>query len=143
MGVTRNEIRVDQEFDPVQTPIATRSIKLTTSFAEMSPDNLQAASGLGTLEAAVAAGSGTRGHQDLTIDNTLADSYNSWGFDIAKPDGEAERLLVYKGRATGSPSPQFTPENPALIDLEITALVDTSTTPSRIALVRDIVAALP
>lgn len=142
MGLTRGEIRVDQEFDPVVTPITARAIKLTTSLAEFTPDNMQLASGMGTVTT-TAATSGARGHTDLAIDNTLADQYNSWGFDIQKPDEEAMRILIYRGLATGSPSPKFTPTDAAAIDLEITALVDSSTSPSRIAIVRDVIPALP
>lgn len=141
MGLTRGEIRVDQEFDPVVTPITARSIKLTSSLAEFTPDNMQLASGVGAVTTTAPA-SGVRGYTDLTIGNTLSESYNSWLFDIEKPDEEALRILIYKGIATGSPSPKFTATDAAAIDLEITALVDTSSDPSRIALVHDVIAAL-
>jgi hypothetical protein len=142
MNLTRGEVRVDQEFDPITRPITGRNITMSTGFAEMTPANLQLASGMGTIDT-VAAGSGTRGHNDLIIDATLTDLYYSWGFDIRQPDGEAFRVVIYKGLATGNPNPQFTPENAATIALEVSALVDTSTDPSRVALVRDVIPALP
>lgn len=138
MNVQRGEIRVDQEFDPITRPVNTRTVQLRSSLSEMTPENLQLASGLGTLPSPVAPGVGTRGHQDLVIDSTVVDDYNTWGYDILQPDGEAFRILVYKGLATGSPAPQFTPETQALIELQVDALVDTSTSPSRVALIRDV-----
>jgi hypothetical protein len=141
MGLERGEIRVDQEFDPVFRPITGRTITLSTELAEMTPENLRLASGLGTIQS-VAPGAGTRGHDDLVITSDVSETFNSWGYDIRQPDGEAFRVIVYKGIATGSPQPQFTPDNPATIALEISALVDTSTNPARIAKVRDVLPAL-
>lgn len=142
LNLTRGEIRVDQEFDPILRPVTNRTFTMTTSLAEMTPANIQLASGMGTLTT-VAATSGVRGHNDLSIDSTVNDVFTSFGFDIKQPDDEAFRILVYKGIATGNPNPAFTPDNAAAIALEISALVDTSTTPSRVALIRDIIPALP
>lgn len=141
LGIERGEIRVDQEFDPVFRPITGRTVTLSTELAEMTPENLRLASGLGTIQS-VAPGVGTRGHDDLVINSDVTETFNSWGYDIRQPDGEAFRVIVYKGLATGSPQPQFTPDNPATIALEISALVDTSTTPARIAKIRDVLPAL-
>lgn len=140
MGVERGEIRVDQEFFPVYNPVTNFSFQMTTELAEMTPANLQLASGLGTLTTG-AAGVGTRGYNDLEIGSTVTESFYSWGYDIRQPDGQAFRVLIYKGQATGSPNPTFSPDNAATIALEISALVDTSTTPSRVAAVRDVIAA--
>lgn len=142
MNLTRGEIRVDQEFDPIVRPITGRNVTMGTTLAEMTPANLQLASGMGTLTS-VAPSSGVRGHNDLDLDSTITDQYYSWGFDIRQPDGEAFRVMIYKGIATGSPAPAFTPDAPAGMALEVSALVDTSTTPARIAKVRDIIPALP
>lgn len=142
MGVERGEIRVDQEFFPVYQPVTSFSFQMTTEMAEMTPANLQLASGLGTLTSQNAA-SGTRGFADLEIGATITELFYTWGFDIRQPDGEAFRVLIYKGQATGSPNPTFSPDNAATIALEISALVDTSTTPSRVAAVHDVIAALP
>lgn len=140
MNVQRGEIRVDQEFDPLTRPVNTRTIQLRTSLAEMTPENLMLASGLGE-ESNVSPSTGVRGHNDIVIGSTVADAYYTWGYDILQPNGEAFRIMVYKGLATGSPSPQFTPENAALIELQVDALVDTSTSPSRVARIRDVVPA--
>lgn len=142
MNLTRGEIRVDQEFDPIVRPITARNITMSTTMAESTPANLQLASGMGTLTS-VAPSSGVRGHNDLDIDSTVTENYNSWGYDIRQPDGEAFRVVIYKGIAVGNPNPAFTPEGAAGFALEVSALVDTSTTPSRVAKVRDVIAALP
>lgn len=133
MNVQRGEIRVDQEFDPIVRPITSRTIQLTTSFAEMTPANLQLASGMGTLDTSVPE------HVDLDIETTVTDAYYSWGFDILQPDGFPFRVLVGKGIATGTPAPRFTPDAAAVIALQVDALVDTSTTPDRVVKVRDII----
>lgn len=140
-NLERGEIRVDQEFDPVVRPVTARNITLSTNLAEITADNFNLASGMGTV-ATVAAGVGTRGQDELTIGSSIADQYNSWGFDIQQPNNEAFRIVVWKGVATGSPSPSFVPDDAAQIALEVTALPDTDTTPTRIATVRDILPAL-
>jgi hypothetical protein len=139
MNLTRGEIRVDQEFDPIYRPITGRTVTMSCNLAEMSPANLKLASGMGTVTANVA-DSTHRAYTDLAITGVLSDDYNAWGFDIKQPDNFAFRFLVYKGIATGSPQPRFTPDAAAEIALEITALVDTTTSPSRVALARDITA---
>lgn len=141
LNLTRGEIRVDQEFDPILRPITGRTVTMTTSLAEMTPANIQLASGMGTLTT-VAAATGVRGHTDLSIDSSITDIFTSFGFDIRQPDGEAFRVVAYKAIAAGNPNPAFTPDNAAAIALEVSALVDTSTTPSRVALVRDVSPAL-
>lgn len=132
MNIQRGEIRVDQEFDPLVRPITARTIQLSTNFAEMTPANIQLASGMGTLDTSIAT------HVDLDIGSTVTDTYYSWGFDILQPDGKAFRVLVGKGIATGTPAPRFTPDAPAVIALQVDALVDTATTPVRVVKVRDI-----
>lgn len=139
-ALERGEIRVDQEFDPVVQPVTARNITLGTSFAEITAENMQLASGMGTISN-TAPGAGTRGENTLTIGSSITDQYNSWGFDIKQPNGEAFRIIVYKGIATGSPNLQFQAEDAAVIELEVSALVDTSTDPSRIAKVQDVLPA--
>ena len=133
MNITRGEIRVDQEFDPLVRPITNRTITLSTSFAEMTPANIQLASGMGTLDTSITT------HVDLDIGSALTEQNNAWGFDIRQPDGFPFRVFVPKGIATGTPAPRFTPDAAALIALEVSALVDTSTTPSRVVKIRDVI----
>ena len=243
-NLERGEIRVDQEFDPVVRPVTARNITLGTSFAEITPDNLQLASGMGTatsqaagsatnevqtltetgsptggtftitfngqttaaiafdataaaiqsaLEALsnVSSGDITAGGGDLdstpvtltfagnyaatdvdlvviddalltggtspavtptettpgvsaktaeilTIGSDISDQEYSWGFDINQPNSEPFRVVVYRGIASGSPNLAFTADDAAVIELEVTALPDTNTSPTRIAKVMDV-----
>lgn len=132
MAVTRGEIRVDQEFDPVLRPITARTVTLQTQFAEMSVANIQLASGMGDLDVSVST------HIDLNIGSTITDQFNSWGFDIRQQDGTAFRVFVPKGISTGTVTPRFIDTAAALIDLQVNALVDTSSSPSRVATIRDV-----
>ena len=140
-ALERGEIRVDQEFDPILTPVTSRSITLGTNLAEITAENLNLASGMGTVETEVPTES-TKGHNELVIDSSITDQYSSWGFDIRQANAEPFRVVVYKGVPTGAPNINFSADDAALIALEVTALVDTDTSPARIALVRDIVPAL-
>lgn len=141
-NLQRGTINVDQEFDPITRPVTSRAITLETNLAELTPANLQLASGMGTLTA-VAQGSGTRGNNDLMIGSDISDQYYSWGYDIKQPDGEAFRFVVFKGLATGSPNIKVTPDAPAAVALQVTALPDSSWSPTRIMRVRDVLPALP
>lgn len=141
-ALERGEIRVDQEFDPILTPVTSRSITLGTNLAEITAENLNLASGMGEVDT-TAAGSGTKGANDLVIGSDISDQFSSWGFDVRQANAEPFRIIVYKGIPTGAPNLNFTADDAALIALEVTALVDTETDPSRIALVRDILPALP
>lgn len=145
-NINRTDIRVDQEYYPVAQPIDTQEFTMNTSLAEMTALNVQRTTGLGTLTS-LAAISGTRGHDNLAINSSRTETYNAWLFEVQQPDLEAFRMLMYRGIVTGSPSPQFTATDPATLDLEVTALVDTGYTGyagvGRIALISDITPALP
>lgn len=77
----------------------------------------------------------------LTIGSGITDQEYSWGFDIKQPNGEPFRVVIYRGIASGSPNLAFSAEDAAVIELEVTALPDTNTTPTRIAKVMDVVPA--
>lgn len=126
-NIERGEIRVDQEFYPLSTPITAQSFVLNTELAEYTPANFQRTTGLGTL-ASVAPGAGTRGHDDLALNSTIVEIYQAWLFEIQQQNLMPFRQLMYRGTITGSPSPQITPDNPATLALEVTALVDTGFT---------------
>jgi hypothetical protein len=137
LSVERGEIRVDQEFDPVFMPVTNRTVQLSCNLAQITPENYQLASGLGTLDT-VAPTSSARGHVDLHVTSEVQPLFASWGYDILQPDGMPFRVFVPRGMATGSPQSQFTADNAATIALEITALVDTNRTPPLIAVIRDV-----
>lgn len=141
-NLQRGSIPVDQELDPVMRPAQSRAVTLESNLAEFSPANLQLATGQGSI-ASVAAASGTRGHDELTITSTVADNYFTVIYDIAQQNGEAIRIAAWRGLSTGSPAPRFEPNNAALTAFQISALPDTSTSPARIASVRLVTPALP
>lgn len=139
---TRNEIRVDQEFNPVSNPISEVTITMGTDLAEMTPANIQAATGLGTLTT-VAAASGTRGHDQLDINSSFSDDFRTWLGRVKQPDGEVFNISLWKSIATGALATTFNADDKATIAMEVTGLADTSTNPARIATVRDVLPALP
>lgn len=140
--VNRGAINVDQAPDPILTPVTGRNITLNTNLAEITPENLEDAAGLGTTSTTPAT-TGARGHTDLVIGENIPDKFLSVLFEAQKQDGEAFRILAYKCQATGSPNVQIRPTEAAQIALSLGARVDSSTTPARVMLVRDIIPALP
>lgn len=142
-SVERGQIRVDQELDPVLRPATGRSVQMSTNVAEFSPVHIKDATGQGAVTT-VAAGSGTRGHDDWDLTSTITDNYTTIGFDISNHgDSEAIRFIGWKGQVLGSPTLDITAEDSIVIPLELALLPDTSTSPARIAKIRDIIAALP
>lgn len=122
MEVSYADLMVDQEPDPVLTPATTRSIRLETTLAEFTPENIQLATGQGDI-ATVAPGVGTRGHHDLVIGSVIDETTNSWGVETTQQDGEVWRFLFRRGLPISSPSPQIAqPTTKAVTDLKIRAL---------------------
>jgi hypothetical protein len=141
--VTRGEIRVDQEVDPILRPVTGRNMRLSTSLAEFTAANLQSAAGQGTATT-LAAASGVRGHDDLAISSTVADNFRTVGYDVKNQgDSEAIRIIGWKGLPSGAVAGTINPTDKATIALDMTLHPDTSVTPARILLFRDIIPALP
>lgn len=143
IGQDFSEIRVDQEVDPILYVPNGRDLRMTTTLAEITAQNIKAATGAGTITT-VAAGSGTKGHDDLDITGTIAMLFTSTGFDIQAPgDSEAFRVLGWKTIATGAPSIDIASTDAAGIAYEARCLPDTSTVPARVMKIRDVIPALP
>lgn len=141
LTVDRGEIRVDQEFEPVLRPATGRTTTFETTLAEFTASNLKNAAGQGAITT-VAAGSGTRGHDDLDVTSTIADVYQSAGLDFLHPgDNEAFRVFMWKCLVQGGVSAQFNPTDKAAIPFSLNAFPDTSTNPARILKFRDVIAA--
>ncbi len=140
--VTRGEIRVDQELDPVLRPATARTASMTTNLAEFKAQNIVTATSQGSVTT-VAATTATRGHDDYALGSTVADNFYAIGFDLKAQDSEAIRVIGWRGQTTGAPTFDFTPEAPALIPLNLTLLPDTSTSPARIATIRDVIPVSP
>lgn len=138
MGIERTEVRVDQELDPVMRIASGRDIRFTTSLAEMSAANIKLTSGMGAITT-VAAGV-ARGHDQLDIGSAVTEQFKSVGYDVLNPgDSEVFRFMVWKGLPVGSPTIDITPEDPAQLALEVAAVPDTSSTPTRIVSIRDVI----
>lgn len=141
MTVDRGEIRVDQELEPILRPATGRTTTFETTLAEFTAANLKNAAGQGAITT-VAAGSGTRGHDDLDVSSTIADTYIAAGLDFLHPgDSEAFRVFMWKCLPQGGVQATFNPEDKAVIPFALNAFPDTSTTPARILKFRDIIAA--
>ena len=140
--VTRGEIRVDQELEPILRPATGRNTSFATTLAQFTPANMKNAAGQGAITT-VAAGAGTRGHDDLDISSTIADNYIAAGLDFKHPgDSEAFRAFMWKCLVQGNVSAAFNPTDKATIPFTLNAFPDTSVVPARILKIRDISAAV-
>lgn len=140
-SVDRAEIMVDQELDPAMRPATGRDCQLATNLAELAATNFKLATGQGAITT-VAAGAGTRGHDDFDLTSVVADNYYTVGIDAQNPgDLEAIRILLYKCLMTGQTETAFLPTEAAQIPLEASALPDTSASPARVATYRDVIPA--
>lgn len=140
MDQTRAEVRVDQSPFPIRNPITEVSFTLSCELAEMTPANLLLASGLGSVTS-LAPSTGVRGHDDWALTDSFTDTYRTWFARVQQPDNEVFQMAIWKGLATGNMDTTFEPDNPATIAIEIQALTDSSTSPARIATVRDVLPA--
>lgn len=141
--ITRGEIRVDQEIDPVLRPATGRNLVMSTNLVEFTVDNIKVSTGQGVITT-LAAISGTRGHSDLDISSNIVDAYIGVGFDIKHPgDSESFRVLGWKTLPTGGFTGTVNPEDKAIIAFSMQLLPDTSTSPARIMKIRDVIPALP
>ncbi len=137
-----NEIFVDQIEDAMRRVIASRTITVDTNLAENTLANMQRAVGYGSIST-VAPGVGTRGHDDYTIAAGQKPTLYSFGFDVKDDDStEAVRVIIYKGRMTGSLSSTYgMTDDIAKLPLQVTAEPDPATDPPRLMTIRHIIAA--
>lgn len=144
INTSRDEIKADQALDPIMILPSSRELSLRTQLLEMTANAFLEAGGLGAV-ATVAAGSGTRGHDELAIGSTVTIAYYTMGIDLLNAgDSEAFRVIGYKGIPVGNPDINWQSNSPGRIPLEMRFVPDTAGSPTgRVALVRDIIAALP
>jgi hypothetical protein len=135
--ITRAEIRVDQEVDPVLRPVTGRNMSLRAQLAEVTPANIAAAAQQGTFTA-VAATTAARGYNQVEITSTVAETFQTVGFDILGQDNEPTRIIAWKTQPSGAVNGQIRPTEAATIALDATCYPDTSVTPARILTFRDI-----
>jgi hypothetical protein len=80
---------------------------------------------------------GTRSYDDIDFTSVIQDSYYTVGYDIQQQgNGEAMRVVAWKGLPTGTPAIAVAPNAPSTIAYDITALPDDSVSPSRILKIR-------
>lgn len=140
--VTRGEIRVDQELEPIGRPATARDTRIKTGLAEFTPANILNATGQGTVNT-VASNTNVRGQIDWDMTSNINTRYLAAGADILHPgNSEAVRVLIYKGQVLGSVSLPVRAAEPVVTPLELAALPDNTTTPSQIAKIRKVTAAL-
>jgi len=137
------EYTVDQFLDPVARLPTNRDLRMRCNLAQVNAASMAVATGQGTTSA-VAAASGTRGHNDFDLKSVIAQNYYSALFDARSPvSGEAARTMGYKGRSVGDIQLDFHIQDVAQINLELALIPDTSASPARIALIQVITPALP
>jgi hypothetical protein len=80
---------------------------------------------------------GTRSYDDIDFSSVITDSYYTVGYDVQQQgNGEAMRVVAWKGLPTGTPAIAVAPNAPSAIAYDITALPDDSVSPSRILKIR-------
>jgi hypothetical protein len=141
LEVTRGEIRVDQELEPILRPATGRNTTFATTLSQFTAANLKNAAGQGAITT-VAATTAARGHDDLDVSSTIADTYIAAGLDFLHPgDTEAFRVFAWKCLVQGNVAAAFNPTDKANIPFTLNAFPDTSTSPARILKFRDVIPA--
>lgn len=138
---TRNEIRMDQSFFAVRKPISEVSFTLGTEMGQISAQNFLFATGLGSVST-VAPGAGVKGHDDWILTDDFTDTNYTILARVKQNDNEAFNIALWKGVPTGAVDTTFEPDNPATIAIEFGAQPDNSTSPARIATIRDVLPAI-
>lgn len=140
--VARTDIRVDQELDPVLRPATSRTAQMNCNLSQFTPALVAVATGQGSVSS-VAATTAARGHDDFILQSTVQDLFYGIAFDIRAQDQEPIRFVGWRGQTTGSPTFDITPEAALLTPLNLTLFPDTSTSPARIATIRDVIPVSP
>ncbi len=143
MGIdqTRNEIRMDQSFFAVRNPISEVTFTLGTELGQISASNFLFATGLGSVSV-VPPAAGVRGHDDWILTDNFTDTNYTILARVKQNDNQAFNIAMWKGIPTGAVDTTFEPDNPATIAVEFGAQPDTSTSPARIATIRDVTPAI-
>lgn len=136
--LTRTNIEVDQELDPILRIATARNATMGFSLAEFSVEHAQLASGQGTVTTLPPTPT-TAGHTDWDLLSTVTDVPISLGWDIRAQDLLPIRIIGYRCLMTGSLTVDITKDALAPIAVEAALLPDTSVAPARIAKWRDII----
>jgi hypothetical protein len=143
IGLEYADVTVDQLIDPVLIIPSARTIQVTTTLAQLTAANLKDAIGGNATLTTVAATSGVRGYIDADVNPVLVNAYQTMYLDIKHPgDGEAIRIVVWKGQGRGAPAVAFTPTEKATLPFTMQAFPDGANS-NRLLRWRDVAAALP
>jgi hypothetical protein len=142
LGRTTQDIAVDQEIDPVVILTTARDIHMTTQLAEETGANLKAAQGYGTVTT-VPASAGVRGMEDYDIPGGVPNvGYYLTAVEGQFQNGEAFRAVLWKTLPASTGAMTITKNGKATIPFTHRALPDATTSPTRVARLRKILAAL-
>ena len=140
---SRTGVGVDQVASPLYYIDGELSVRMNASLAELDPDNIQLAAGLGEVTD-TPGNPTTLGQKELIISDTSSPEINSWLLDIAQPiNGLPFRVLMPRGQSTGGISATVSPTQKGLANLVVTSLPDESFTPPRLLVVRQVTPIVP
>jgi hypothetical protein len=138
-GAQYGEVRVDQKRDPLFRPFQSRTLEITMQAAQLAPATILPASGMGAVST-LAPSATARGHNDWTVGDDSGTPFRSWGYDLLQFNGEASRIFVFKGQATGNVNPTISRTQKGLVAAQITALLDDTFDPPKALTFREILA---
>jgi hypothetical protein len=142
LAIQRADIRTDQQFDPIARVATSRTGTIGANLTEITPSNIMTATGQGTLTS-LAPTTALPGHDDIDMTDSVVETYYAAGIDVLSPgDNQPFHVLGWKCLPTGAPTVNFQVQTEALLAVEFSLLVDTSTTPGRVLKVRDVSAHL-
>ncbi len=125
VGMTYEDVTVDQSIDPIAVIPTGRDLRLTGNLAELTPQNLKDATSQGTL-ATVAASSGVRGHIDLDFDSTINVNYLTGLFDVKMSlgTGEALRIALWRAQIRSAIQATFSATGKVVLPVEMQGFPD-------------------
>jgi hypothetical protein len=136
------DIEVDQELSAVLTIPSGQSVFLRSNLAQFELDALPLGVGQGAVTV-TAPGASTKGEVLYELTGEISDVLYSWGMDFRKnDDAQPLRIVMWRGKPVGSASMTFgvADQNPR-IPIEIRGYPDTSTVPSRLLTVQEVLPA--
>lgn len=138
-NIQTNPLYADQSPTPVLEPFVSEILRVIADLIEATALNFQKATGQGAITT-VAAGAGTRGSDTLAISGNPSVTYKSTLMRFQAQDLESFDVMLWKSKASGSPSFNVRPTALGAIELMMTAVPDSANS-NRIASIRDTIPA--
>ncbi|MGB2579688.1 hypothetical protein AAIR98_001607 [Elusimicrobium simillimum] len=111
---TQQEIMVDQYLGPIDQVVTAESLKVKTTLAEATLNNLSIAMGLGEVSGSSA---------NLT---TAADKTYTLYINVKGAQGKKRKYTFWKTKINGKTTQTYKRDGETVADIEFTVLVDTS-----------------